>query len=379
MKFLGEKVSEMIEIKKKAPELLDYIRENLNKNQKLEPVIGKKGKGVIVLKDLIEVKHPILNKLVDYGNMSRKLNNELGDLIKKMVDQINTKERADLKMLVSLAEEFLKKVRELSVEFILRGMLETENDLRPLMMPGSVGRTEIPNLYMPMERYSEKDRIKLALQLLESVAIGNYISVHFEGRFQEYLEQLIRSKFDRMYLEGKDIKAVGWEMDKPFVILLRLILWVYSQIAEKGDREEIIEMMKSSSGVIYFTPGDKERYTAFFFPQLNRFVDTWLLRKNRRNALEEMLNSLKVTSSAAYEKEKDVIKNQIELIYSYLNLLAISLIERASILWEPLRKVVDLVIDLAGRYDVPANFHFIKMLGEAYGLESPQRSGEQSE
>ncbi len=378
---LREEIKNSLRIKMKPPELIDYIERNLSKNPNLKPIVGGKGKGVIIMKDLIEVKHPVIKKLADYGNMSKKLNSETSELLEGIVDLINAKgsESKDLRRLISLAKEFLDKVEEVSIESILNKTMEAENDLRPTMMPGSVGRDEIPNLYMPTEEYEKEDRMKLALQLSKSIAVGNWISVYFEGPFHSFLKQLIRSKFDRPYLESDDIGASGWEMSEPFVTLLRLILWVYGETAgekkKKKNREEIIEMMKSSSGIVYFTPRDRERYTAFSFPQLNRFVDEWLLKEGKRKALENMLDSIKITSSVAYKKGRDAAAKQIELIYRYLNLLAISLLERASILWEPLRKMVDVIIDLAGRYDVPVDFYFIMMLGEADELRSPQESG----
>ncbi len=374
---LREEIENWLEIKMKPPELIDHIRKNLSKKPNLEPVVGKKGKGVIVMGDLIGVKHPVLKKLADPGNMSKRINREASDLIEGMVDLIDARKGEDLRKLESLAREFLDKAREISIDFILNKTIEAENDLRPTMMPGSVGRDEIPNLYMPTEEYKRDERVKLALQLCRSVAVGNWISIYFEGPFHNYLKQLIRSKFNRPYLESEDIGASSWEMNEPFVTLLRMILWAYGEISEEREGDEIIEMMKSSSGIIYFTPKSKERYTAFSFPQLNRFVDSWLQRKDRRKILESMLDSVKLTSSVAYGRRRDAAAKQVELIYRYFNLLATSLIERASIPWEPLRKMVDAIIDLAGagRYNVPVNLYFVMMLGETDELGSPQESG----
>ncbi|MDK2384422.1 MAG: hypothetical protein QI199_06420, partial [Candidatus Korarchaeota archaeon] len=258
-------------------------------------------------------------------------------------------------------------VREIFVETMMRRIVEAEDDLRPTMMPGSVGRNEVPNLYMPTEVYGREDRIKLALQLSKSVAVGNWISVYFEGPFHEYLRHLVRRKLNKPYLEGSDIGASGWEMNEPLVTLLRLLLWVYGEIAGEKDRNEIIEMMKSSSGVVYFTPRNKERYTAFTFPQLNRFVDHWLRDEKRRKTLEEMLDSVKITSSLSFKRGREAAARQIEVLHRYLNLVAISLLERAEVPWEPLRRIVDVMIELAGRYDVPASFHFVMLLGESGG------------
>ncbi len=364
---MRNEIAKSLHLKMDPGELLDYIRENLSKKPDLKPVVGGKGKGVIVMKDLMEVQHPVLKKLTDYGNMSKQLNRRAASLIEEMVNSIDAEDAEGLKRLMSLATEFLGRVREVFVETMIKRIVEAEEDLRPTMMPGSVGRSEVPNLYMPTEVYGRGDRIKLALQLSKSVAVGNWISVYFEGPFHEYLRHLVRRKLNKPYLEGSDIGASGWEMNEPLVTLLRLLIWVYGEIAGEKDRDEIIEMMKSSSGVVYFTPKNKERYTAFTFPQLNRFVDHWLRDEKRRKTLEEMLDSVKITSSLSFKRGREAAARQIEVLHRYLNLVAISLLERAEVPWEPLRRIVDVMIELAGRYDVPASFHFVMLLGESGG------------
>jgi len=360
---LREEISNWLEIRMRSPELLDHIKSSISKKPDLKPVIGEKG--VVKIRDLLEIKHPILRKLADPGNMSRVISGETSRLIEEILDLIDSEDLEALRRLESLSEEFLRRLRDISIDFILKKTLEAENDLRPTMIPGSVGRDEVPNLYMPTESYGRDDRVRLALQLSRSVAVGDSVSIYFDGPFHGYLRQRIRGRFSRPYLEHGDIGASRWEMEEPFVALLRILLWIYGEIAGEKNRDEVIEMMKSSSGVIYFVPADGERRTAFFFPQLSVFVDAWLLREDRRKALEDMLNSIKLASSSVSKKKSDAASKQIELIYHYLNLLAISLLERASIPWEPLRRIVDIILDLAYRYDAPASLHFIMLLDEA--------------
>ena len=376
---MREELSKSLHLKMDPGELLDYIRRNLSKNPNLKPVVGGKGKGMVVMKDLMEVQHPVLKKLTDYGNMSRKLNRKAAHLLEEIVGLLDSEDPEELRRLMSLSTEFLDRVRQTFVEVMTGRIVEADEDLRPTMMPGSVGRGEVPNLYMPIEVYGREDRIKLALQLAKSVAIGNWISVYFEGPFHRYLRHLIRRKLGKPYLEGSDVGASGWEMNEPLVTLLRLLLWVYGEIAREKNRDEILEMMRSSSGVVYFTPRDKERYTAFTFPQLNRFVDHWLRNEGRRNTLEEMLDSVKSISSISFKRGRDAAARQIEVLYRYLNLVAISLLERATIPWEPLRRIVDVMIELASRYDAPASFHFVMLLGEDGGSRTASRGGQESE
>jgi len=363
---LREEIGRSLHLKMDPSELLDYIRENLSKNPSLKPVVGAKGKAVIVMKDLMEVWHPVLKKLTDYGNLSKQLNRKAASLIEEMVDSLDARDAEGIKRLMLLATEFLEKVRETFVETMMRRILKVKDDLRPIMMPGSVGREEVPNLYMPTETYGRENRARLALQLLKSIAVGNWISVYFEGPFHDYLRHLISGKLGKPYLERSDIGASEWEMSEPLVALLRLLLWVYSEIveAEEAGEDKIIEIMRSSSGVVYFTPRDRERYTAFTFPQLERFVDHWLRDEERRKALEEMLDSIKRVSLSSFKEGKEAAARHIEVLYRYLNLVAISLLERAAIPWEPLRRIVDVMIELAGKYDVPPSFHFVMLLEE---------------
>ncbi|MEM4582168.1 MAG: hypothetical protein QW092_07400, partial [Candidatus Korarchaeum sp.] len=82
---LKQEIASSIRLKMDSDSLLEHVRKNLSKNPNLKPVIGAKDKGVIVMKELIEVEHPVLRKLVDYGNMSKKLNSETGSLISEIV------------------------------------------------------------------------------------------------------------------------------------------------------------------------------------------------------------------------------------------------------------------------------------------------------
>ncbi|MEM2542595.1 MAG: hypothetical protein QXR35_03935 [Candidatus Korarchaeum sp.] len=372
---LKREIAGSIRLKMNSDSLLEHVRKNLSRDPNLKPVIGAKGKGVIVMKELIEVEHPVLRKLVDYGNMSKKLNSETGSLISEIVGLLEFKDAQSLKRLMKLTVQFLESVKEVVVELMVSRVVESEGDLRPTMMPGSVGRGEVPNLYMPQESYGEGDRIKLALQFFKSIAVGKWVSVYFEGPFQDYLKHLVRRKFNRAYLEGEDIGASGWEMSEPFVTLLRLLLWVYGEIAAEKERDEILNMIRSSSGVVYFTPADEERHTAFSFPQLSRFVDLWLVSRDRREALEEMLNSLKRFCASSFMKGREAASKQIEVLHRYLNLLAISLLEGGDVPWEPLRRIVDLILGLSDRYRVTPDLHFVMRLGEMGGPGRAEEGG----
>jgi len=351
---LREELNKLISLRiNNALNLVEDLRERIQKREdskeKVQVLFGKEG--IYEPRDLLEVQHPVLRRggFFDWGNLTRKLNKELRDL--SIVDAVLS---GNNELALKLADDLLTKVKQAALDMLLE-KAEEGDDIRPMMMPGSVGRSEIPNLYIGEEEYSETDRMRLALQLVKSIGVGNSASVYFEGDFQEDLKDLIRKKFDKNYIEASDLKASNREMEQPFVMLMRLLIWIYEQLIEE-DRAKI-EELKSSSGIIYFVPKDRERYNAFYFPQLNRFVGMWLQDDSKREVLKSMLNSI-----ARLTRQREVDKNSLELIYNNLNLLAYSLIETSSVEWEPLRRIVDSLIDIFDKLDLRVDLSFIRKL-----------------
>ncbi|MCS7102303.1 MAG: hypothetical protein NZ992_00280 [Candidatus Korarchaeum sp.] len=349
---LKEKLSEIIELME-AGNFISDLEKKLEKEGP-KPLFGEKKEGIYKPSDLLEVKHPVLRRkeFLDPGNLKKKLN-EIDQ--RAIIDAVSS---GSLKTALDSAEKFLDEVKKRTVDFMLAKVKEGD-DLRPMMMPGSVGRNEIPNLYLRKESYSRADRVRLTLQLVKSIGIGSSASVYFEGDFQDFLENLIRKKFNKgyNYLEARDLKAGEREMSQPFVLLLRLLIWIYEQLKEV---DENIEKLKSSSGIIYFVPEDSERYNAFRFPQLNRFIETWLKDDSRREALKSMLDSI------ASSSRRDIAEVEVDLIYHNLNLLAYSLIETCSVDWGSLRRILDSLITLSDKRDLRINLGFVRKLGEAY-------------
>ena len=347
---LRKELDRVISIKMTPPALVEDFRGRVH-GKGLRYLFG--GKGVYRPKDLLEVKHPVLGKLLDWGNLTKKLNEEIDP------GMIYTIARDDLRS----AGEFLDKVRDVTLNFLLGSVVEG-NDIKPTMVPGSSARKEIPNLYIGEEYYSRSDRERLALRLVKSVCVGNNISVYFEGNFHEFLKHLVRRRLDKDHIEASDIRANGLEMDQPFVILIRLLIWIWEQLTEETDAGRMLEELKSSSGVIYFVPVDKERYNTFYFPQLSRFVDTWLKDDSRRKALGSLLHS--VGSVASLRGRDAAIKSEVELIYQYLNIVAHSIIETSEVEWEPTRRIVNSLIELFDKYNMHVNLGFVRRLVGAH-------------
>jgi len=348
---LRKELDKLISLRVNALNLVEDLRERIQKKS-FKSLFGKEG--IYKPKDLLEVQHPVLRRkeFFDPGNLANRLKG-LGDL--GIVDAVLS---GDNKLALKLADDLLTKVKQEALDMLLE-RAEEGDDIRPMMMPGSVGRSEIPNLYIGEEKYSETDRMRLSLQLVKSIGVGNSASVYFEGGFQEYLRYLVRKKFDKNYIEASNLEAGNREMKQPFVMLMRLLIWIYEQLIEE-DRAKI-EELKSSSGVIYFVPEDSERYNAFYFPQLNRFVVTWLQDDLKRGALKSMLNSI-----AYLSRQKEVDESSLEVIYNNLNLLAYSLIETSSVEWEPLRRIVDSLIDIFDKLDLRVDLSFVRRLCDVH-------------
>lgn len=358
---LERELGRLIALRMESPNFLEDFRRKLERKPGAKSLIGKK-EGIYNLSDLIEVQHPVLRRkeFLNPGDLSKEIAKEVKGIFDDLKGSISSEDKESLKGNVDLAERLLNSVRRTTISYLLKVIVEKGDDIRPLMMPGSVGRGEVPNLYMGEESYSQEDRIKLALQLAKSIGIGDSISVYFEGDFHEFLRDMVREKFSKFYLDASDLKAGFLEIKEPFVALLRLLIWIYEEILEEEElekKEKLLEKLKESSGIVYFVPEESERYTAFHFPQLSRFVEIWLKEGSRREALKSMLNSLKVVSW-----HDESIKNKVELIYRYLNLLARSLIESCAVDWEPLRRISDILLDLFDKNDVKADFSFIRRL-----------------
>ena len=357
-------ISDLMVLKMDPAELLEYLERRVKENPDLPPKLGGKDKGILVMKEILEVDHPVLKKLTDYGNISKYVNSKISDELRDLVSLLGS---SSPKEKMESSEKSLRSLKEAVIEDIEDKVFEESPGLRPMMMPGTVTLDEIPNLYYGSESYKPSEKAILALSLLKSIGIGNSISVFFEGSFHSYLKMKVHEKLGRKHLDGDDIKASKWETSQPFLTLTRLLIWIYSQITEEANqkekKEEVIQMMRESSGVIYFTPGKvKENYTVLVFPQLSRFVDTWLEDNRKRETLKRMLDSTKEISALAYKRSRKAAQPQMEIMYNYLEIVARSLLELSNVEWEPLRRVVDLMVEVAAKYDIAPDFYFVREL-----------------
>lgn len=348
---LKEEMRDLITLKVGPEELADIVSEAVKEG--VPPKVGGKGKGLFSLKDVMSVDHPILAKVMDYGNLTKKVNDLLGDELSRLVDSV----KGDPLTLLKTAKEFLDRIVEVVVDLTVERTLERGDDLRPTIVPGTVSRNEVENLYLYGESYTLLDKARLALNLVRSIGVGRSMAFYFEGPFQRYLK-LKLAELGKKGLEAEDLNASRWELQQPFVTLVRLLIWIHDNFGDK----EVVEMLKGSSGIIYFTPKEKERHNMFTFPQLNAFVSRWLEDPDRKRGLKELWNSLASLANAAYARGKGRARDDIKLIYSELEILARGLVDRGILLWEPLRGIVDQYLELCSRFDLRPSLHFVMTL-----------------
>jgi len=270
---------------------------------------------------------------------------------------------------MNLLSELIYKIRDNLIDFIInKKILASSNDLRPIIVPASSGRDEILNIYLANESYDEEDRVLLAHKLLSSISVGRDISIFFEGDFHEYLEDLLRRKLGKTELSSDDIKSSEWELSQPYVTLTRLLVWLRNNLWEDMLRDNIVELMKTSSGIIYFSSSNFG-FSVHIFPQLSKFVEIWLEKEKNKTILERMLDSIKNFSIKSSKADKRAVEKKIELLYDRLNFLTMRLIE-GSLEWETLRKIVDSMLDITETlrkqgHEVEANLSFVSKLMEA--------------
>jgi len=358
---LREEMGRIIRVKG-PEEILKTIKDRASDpNVKIEFGAGK----LLTVKDVIEVTHPMIDKHIDYGNITKNLNSgRIKEILEQIVMLKDASDRNSLENLMNLANDLIEEVKDIVIErTLVKRILEAAGDLRPIVMPASVGRSEIPNIYLVSENYNEEDRISLAYKLLSSIPVGQNISIFFEGDFHDYLKSLLRRKLDKTMLSSEDINSSRWELSQPYVTLARLLVWLRNQLWEDMLRDNAVELMKASSGIIYFGSSVQ------IFPQLNRFVEIWLEKERNKTILESMLDSIKKFSDNSYRIGKKAVEGEIELLYDKLNFLMMRLIE-GSLEWESLRRILDSMLDMAERLrkqgnDVRFSLHFISQLLEA--------------
>jgi len=293
---------------------------------------------ILCMKDVLTVNHPVLKKLVNYGGASKYLNDEsIG--IPQMTNELYGDPNSDKALVV--AQNLGQTIKNKFAEYVASKLTLSEEGIRPAMMPGSVAKSEAPNLYYGGESYSADDTVQLALTLLKSIAVGQSVSVYFENGFGDYINEI--SKHGRFNME--EIGGEQFESSYPFVTLVHLLIFVYENAGK--DRSEVEQLMLQTSGVLYLTPGtEHEKYMTFAVPSLRAFLHGWLMDEKKRDSLKKMFKAANGIGNRSFAKSREV-RGDLDKMYNYLEIIATHLIDNGSIPWQTLRQLIDSLISEA--------------------------------
>jgi hypothetical protein len=112
-------------------------------------------------------------------------------------------------------------------------------------------------------------------------------------------------------------------------------------------------------------PPEKEKWGTISLPRLDVFIDRWILNEESRAKIEAFRDSLKyfvVTArkTAKRERRTKELENAIDLLMNSYEALCKNLIEHGSLDFYAMRRLMDVMIDIATKYNIRA---FMRPLG----------------
>jgi len=363
-------------------EIVDEIRQEREKLMKktchippeqAEKIIRKTAKSI--RNEVCECIHPLVKKMINWGYLKgrTKYGRALEEVIKDLLAN-DVKSSMDVRRLEEKIEEFKREMME-KIGNIIEGM---GSDLRPLHAPGSVSRDEARNLYFG-EIYTKHVLLQLGTQLLSSICIGENFGVYFtdEKLRDEMWTELLRN-FGTSHILSQHLHRlyIYWlERDKPYIVFIKFLLWLHERYeietaaTEKERLYRILNLLKETDGIIYFAPGvDKAKYSTIPLPRLDFFFSNWLDVKKRKDTLKRMRDSLyyfmqNIIRSATRKNERKTAQNRLALLATYYDMFCAELLRSGFIRYEPMRRIIDLMVELSNRYkDVHVNLFFVKEL-----------------
>jgi len=317
-------------------------------------------------------RHPLVWKTIDWGNASReykksdaykKIQNKLTEILRKQ--EVEVKDFHELSGL-------LRELKGVVIDFIERQVGNIKQGLRHIHAPGSVSRKEAMNLYFG-EKFVVNDLYRLASRLCSSIAFGDSIGIYSENEvFMRNMRQLIESfGFGLPFrIERDKLREIGiqeYDLDHPYVVLLKFIMWLRNQIDVEEDLEKreiclsILNMLQSATINMFFMPPDKEKWCTIYFPRLDFFINNWIQRNEVRKSLEALVNNIDTFIRAALresrrKKEIEKVRNVVDLLMNNYEILCRKLIEYGVPDFYALRNLMDLAVDLSIRYDIKLHF-----------------------
>jgi len=320
--------------------------------------------------------HPLLRKVVDLGNLKRSiprndsykhLNDRLLDIIHRGKPEITdiSEIQVDIVNLIDTALDFI-------INKQVRG---AESGLRNIHAPGSVAKKEASNLYFPGEKYTDEELSELALRLFSSIAIGRNLGLFSENsKLMKELKQLSSQYFGKPYRIDnlKDLDISVYESNYPFSTLLGFLLWlVMKRDRSIGNEREllnsILNELKKSTIIIYFIPGrEKEKWKTIRIPNLDAFVNNWILDRNNRDSIQGLrgvINSI-ISGVRKASKGRSKLNNIMLVLMNYYESLCQRLIYYGDLDLYAMRRILDIIMEISTELDLRPDLHYISRILE---------------
>jgi hypothetical protein len=315
----------------------------------------------------------LVGKAIDIGNLSgsvkrsecyKKLNERLNDVLKRGVKV------EDLKNI----EDLVNCLRSVAIEYIAEKIGEAEQGLRHFHRPGCVAKSEARNLYFPGEDYKKETLSWLAYGFFSSVTIGDNLGIYSENdKLMFNLKQLAQRFESKFGIEPRRLGISEDEENRPYTTLLAFILWLAKRL-DGGKEEEvefkalaqsILDTLRVSTISLLFMPPEKEKWGTVSLPRLDAFIDRWILNEESRAKIEAFRDSLKyfldeARKAAKRERRTKELENAIDLLMNSYEALCKNLIEHGSLDFYAMRRLMDVMIDIATKYNIRA---FMRPLG----------------
>jgi hypothetical protein len=344
--------------KRRPKTIADGFLEEISFNEKLynHPLVGK------------AIKKGFTANLVQNLRKSeyyKKLNEKLNDVLKRGVNA------EDLRNI----EDLVNGLRSIAIEYIVKEISEAEQGLRHLHRPGCVAKSEARNLYFPGEYYTKETLSWLAYGFFSSIAIGDNLGIYSENdKLMFNLKQLAQRLGSKFGIEPRRLGISEDEENRPYTTLLAFILWLAKRL--DGGKEEEVEfkalaqsildtLRVSTISLLFMPPEEKEKWGTVSLPRLDAFIDRWILNEESRAKIEAFRDSLKyfldeARKAAKREGRTKELENAIDLLMNSYEALCKNLIEHGSLDFYAMRRLMDVMIDIATKYNIRA---FMRPLG----------------
>jgi hypothetical protein len=190
------------------------------------------------------------------------------------------------------------------------------------------------------------------------------------------LKQLALQGFgSRFRIEPRELKISRDEENCPYAALLAFLLWLVEELLStdkaeiKALIESILNNLRVSTISLFFMPPEEEKWSTISLPRLDIFIDRWILSEESRakiKALRDTLNNFIAAARRAAKREGKVreVENTIDLLMNNYEAFCRSLIEHGILDFYAMRRLMDVIIDVATKYDLRA---YLRPLGSVVG------------